>query len=697
MKFIYGSKLLDLFNQHYSDYLLLKSGLLTSYVSSLRQAFEDAGPLHNLSIRHGILNSAQKATARAYVKPEFLLPLQAVERAAPSLKLLEQLQKWITRNQLLDILSSLKLLSGLASLCTDECCTDLMPRATAEALEAELVALSVDLDHKWRRAFEMEMKKFNSKVGHRQVVRLRLDNPAVMSMLASSPIQQCSDLLNRIVRLGSEARDACTIIDAPDEILKSSMYVKYCLVREITISAPSLLQRTEPSNIYSLPETILDNHDGSIMISGPPGYGKTSFCKWSALHEGERFANKEANVIPVYVQLHRISERQLTDFNSAFLNHEHLAEILNSPTIRAAATKIRFYLDGLDEVPIETQRRIMELARQAGSARPDCQFIVTAREHVTGPWLSWLARIHLAPLSDVKIRQLIEQLLNNEHSKINAFYTQLATVPGLKPLLRIPLLCTLTTSVFEGSGSLPETKAELYRIFVDLLCGGWDIAKGIKRRSEFGATVKLRFLINLAAHFHLRKRRSLRSDEMRQQVLKSGFVHLSAWEALVSDIVQDGLLTRDGNSYAFSHLSFQEYLCAKDAADPQSERDRIDKIIGVFLEGDEWWREVILFYAAMSNKPVQMLSRVRTAVAERDAAKAEQRGDDLCSLITEMFPAIGPIGGSKTPSTEAGYHPRPLAASTRLTTPETPAFASQSSRSSGNRWQHAIGDAEPGA
>src|ERR1019366_10459037 len=108
VKFVYGSELLDLFNQHYSDYLLLKSGLLTSYVSLLRQAFEDAGPLHNLSIRHGILNSAQRATARAYVKPEFLLPLQAIERTAPTLKMLEQLQKGITLNQLFDIVSSLK-------------------------------------------------------------------------------------------------------------------------------------------------------------------------------------------------------------------------------------------------------------------------------------------------------------------------------------------------------------------------------------------------------------------------------------------------------------------------------------------------------------------------------------------------------------------------------------------------------------
>jgi predicted NACHT family NTPase len=305
-------------------------------------------------------------------------------------------------------------------------------------------------------------------------------------------------------------------------------------------------------------------------------------------------------------------------------------------------------LDGLDEVPLGIQRRIMELARQASSARPDYQFIVTAREHVTGPWLSWLARIHISPLNDSKIRQLIDQLLSREQSKVQDFYTQLATVPGLKPLLRIPLLCTLTTSVFEGSGSLPETKAELYRIFVDLLCGGWDIAKGIKRRSDFGATVKLRFLINLAAHLHSRKKRSLRSDEMRQRVLKSGFVHLSAWESLVGDIVQDGLLTRDGNSYAFSHLSFQEYLCAKDAADPQSERDRIDKIIGTFLDGDEWWREVILFYSAMSNKPDQMRLRVRSAMREKDTAKAEQRGEDLCDSVMEMFPAIGPIARTDT-------------------------------------------------
>jgi hypothetical protein len=120
-------------------------------------------------------------------------------------------------------------------------------------------------------------------------------------------------------------------------------------------------------------------------------------------------------------------------------------------------------------------------------------------------------------------------------SLVQSFFTQLERVPNLKPLISIPLLCTLTTSVFSGMTSLPEGKAELYRIFVDLLCSGWDVAKGVHRESRFNAATKLRLLIRLAATLQNRKQRTIKSGAIRELIKDEGFVHLSLWEALVGD------------------------------------------------------------------------------------------------------------------------------------------------------------------
>src|SRR5256886_5767770 len=56
-----------------------------------------------------------------------------------------------------------------------------------------------------------------------------------------------------------------------------------------------------------------------------------------------------------------------------------------------------------------------------------------------------------------------------------------------------------------------------------------------------------------------------------------------------SDLVQDGLLTRDGEKVSFAHHSFQEYLCARDLADPTM----ASALEGVrrYLLGDNWRSE----------------------------------------------------------------------------------------------------------
>lgn len=168
----------------------------------------------------------------------------------------------------------------------------------------------------------------------------------------------------------------------------------------------------------------------------------------------------------------------------------------------------------------------------------------------------------------------------------------------------IPLLATLVVSVYAGMTTLPEGKIELYRIFVDLLCGGWDIAKGLKRKSEFSAALKLRIVMCLASRLQSQKIREASDSMLRESVKKTALSYVARWEALISDIIQDGLLIREGKSCTFSHHSFQEYLAARDIADPSSE-NRLE-VIERYLRGDEWWREVVLFCLALFKKPEQL-------------------------------------------------------------------------------------------
>ena len=74
---------------------------------------------------------------------------------------------------------------------------------------------------------------------------------------------------------------------------------------------------------------------------------------------------------------------------------------------------------------------------------------------------------------------------------------------------------------------------------------------------------------------------------------------------VVAEFVEDGLLLPTGRStYTFPHLSFQEYLAARDALDPSRQEER--KIVQSFLSGDDWYKEVATFLVSMTTNPVGM-------------------------------------------------------------------------------------------
>jgi hypothetical protein len=646
--FFGAGRLLGLFEDHYSDFLLLKSGLLTTYVSTLRQSFEDRGALHHLSMKHGMLGAAKRATSRAFVKPDFYLDMHAFRVANLPMPYVAKLKDGLNVNELRDLVQHLSLVGSLAHQCSLEWCGGTQYVARAQVIIAGARELNEGLERGWEEEFHLELARRERKLSsaQRHLVRVRPTASRQLQSSLASLQKSVHALLHDITGAANSAHRAMGA--GVREVITGRTIADYGLCRELYRAIPNFLEEGAVAT-HGLSETFLDEHGCSVLVSGPPGYGKTSFCKWSALYDGERFANRESDVLPVYVPLHRFAERVPESVEAAFFGHDQVGEIISANRHPSVRLKIRLYLDGLDEVPLLHQEQLMRLAHTAQRQQPSMQVVVTSRDHVGGSWLSWLPRVRIAALSEVKVHDLVGQLLSQDAPLVNSFFTQLERVPNLQPLLSIPLLCTLTTSVFSGMTSLPEGKAELYRIFVDLLCGGWDVAKGVHRESRFNAATKLRLLIRLAATLQGRKQRTMKSSGIRELIKTEGFVHLSLWEALVGDMVQDGLLTRDGQSYSFSHLSFQEYLCAKDLADPNAETEVRARILYAYLEGDDWWREVLLFYCSMSTRPQDMLAWIETAARDLahhptnrapDATLLRERVALLSGTIREIFPNV---------------------------------------------------------
>jgi hypothetical protein len=109
---------------------------------------------------------------------------------------------------------------------------------------------------------------------------------------------------------------------------------------------------------------------------------------------------------------------------------------------------------------------------------------------------------------------------------------------------------------------------------------------------------------------------------------------------VLSELIVDGLLVPTGSVLSFPHLSFQEFLAAKDLVElkPDKANSRLDS----FLRGDDWWREVLAFYVSFHDKPGQIEQWITSGVARGLIKTSDEivrsRAVDLCKVLLTSFP-----------------------------------------------------------
>jgi hypothetical protein len=172
------------------------------------------------------------------------------------------------------------------------------------------------------------------------------------------------------------------------------------------------------------------------------------------------------------------------------------------------------------------------------------------------------------------------------------------------------------------------------------MAGGWDAAKRVHRDSAFGSQPKITVLQHLAGRLHLGERREATSSDFRNALRTQLPALEGQCDALLEEIVQDGLLTATGKGFEFCHHSFQEYLAARDLIEPKGRRAA--EAIVRYLRGNPWWNEVLFFYVALSGQPKLMESFIREESIRSARAYFEpqmlKRAQMLLTQLQRAFP-----------------------------------------------------------
>jgi formylglycine-generating enzyme required for sulfatase activity/energy-coupling factor transporter ATP-binding protein EcfA2 len=410
---------------------------------------------------------------------------------------------------------------------------------------------------------------------------------------------------------------------------------------------------------------------GRLAVLGDPGSGKTTLLRYLALlyardlAEGttlvqDKLELPEAGHLPIllplrqigaYLRTHRPAEdgtegcALLLDFVLGALRGERIAlpgDFFDGWLVEGRAVVL---LDGLDEVADpDLRRRVSRLVEAFTRAYPTCRYVVTSRiVGYIGP-----ARLGEG-YSTTTIRDFsladVERFLTNWHRLVavgqmgpgdsaeayaagqtRQLLGAIEANERIRDLAINPLMLTVIAMVHRDRVKLPDRRAELYAEAVDVLLGKWEEAKGMQEVPilegvPFDTGDRRLVLQSVALRMHEGEQKEVAAADLRRWL--GGMFHQMVGDRRAAERAVDrflrvieertGLLVARGEGvYAFSHLTFQEYLTAQAVA-------ARDEYVAYTLNRvpDPWWREVILLEAGyLSLQSKERTTRLIRAIAD---------------------------------------------------------------------------------
>jgi energy-coupling factor transporter ATP-binding protein EcfA2 len=405
-----------------------------------------------------------------------------------------------------------------------------------------------------------------------------------------------------------------------------------------------------------------------LAILGAPGSGKTTLLKYVALS----FARKQAaprlgledDLLPIFLALRDLSrwlDAQDKQNGLPHLGPELLARYLsdsyaqiypslNLPpnffVLALAQRRCAVLLDGLDEIADSMKRiRAAELIASCLNHYVGNRFLITSRPR----GYETACRLHLAAhCGECSVRDFDDEQIqsfakswylavtvdregDNLTARDDASHRAedlLAAVKTerVRPLATNPLLLSILALIHQRGNQLPQRRVALYEECVEFLLGYWyqvqdgDAARELAGVGGLSRTEKRALLEPVALWLHERGAHGaeVSKAELEGQ-LACQFAELYAYkeaealrrarEFVEIIVLHAGLLVeRESGVFAFAHLTFQEFLCARALA------DRADywRTLRPHLH-DPWWREVVLLLAGHLSGPGTRRAREDTA------------------------------------------------------------------------------------
>jgi energy-coupling factor transporter ATP-binding protein EcfA2 len=352
-----------------------------------------------------------------------------------------------------------------------------------------------------------------------------------------------------------------------------------------------------------------------ILVVGAPGSGKSTLLSYLATQAaaGKLLLGSESP-LPLVVIVRSLKNPALTVKNLA--EHTSCEPDLIERSLRQKNALL--LIDGFDEAPPALREGLLNSLQRFLRDHPEIRVVLTSRP--TGApgevekRIEGLRPFRLVDLTRDEVSRFIEKwclaaeksvlpdvrAAEREAAKASQdLKRRLSTSFSVQRIAVNPLLVTILCVVHRFLGrTIPEHRVTLYEKCTDALLYEWDRAKFDEDAalSLLDAPAKRQLLMRVARYVH----EAHAAEISEKEVIRHFAETLPDLDRPASDakvIVEEirdrsGLLVeRRPGFFAFSHLTFQEYLCALDFVRTRS----FDGLVEHFAE--PWWQEVIVLAA----------------------------------------------------------------------------------------------------
>lgn len=378
-----------------------------------------------------------------------------------------------------------------------------------------------------------------------------------------------------------------------------------------------------------------------LAIIGEPGAGKTTL-----LQKVADWILKDTGDIPILIFLGNLKGKDLKEY----LFGKWLEDVAIKATVDDKLKKdfeglfhskrVWLLLDGVDEIGKEATTVLKEIKDQIVGLLGEAKIILTCRTNVWDADKNSLNEFDTFKsldfsYGDSESSNQVKQFIDNWFSDSKEFGNQLIqelNKPGkerLKDIARNPLMLALLCTFWQsGEQKLPDTKAILYKRFVERIYKWKSDTLSIKDEQKEDLTKFLSYLAKLAlekTEYPFRLEHSFMRKRIKE-LKQSNILNIENIESVFELTQKIGLLNNvgvaiedsDEKIYTFIHPTFQEYFASQEfekwneffVCDGENQEK------GKYYIFDKQWQEVIILWFGRKDIPVQEKEAFMEALIE---------------------------------------------------------------------------------